>query len=62
MENTVAVHVIDGLKHLVHVELDPLFGQVVPAALDSLVHVHVHQLEHKSKSSSGLVAAGKKVD
>ena len=45
MKDAVPVHVVDGLEHLVHVVLDAGLWQVVPAALDRLIHVHVHQLE-----------------
>ena len=55
VKNTVFVHVIDCLDHLVHVIADPRFWQVVPAALDCLVHVHVHQFEDEGKATRWLV-------
>ena len=55
MENAVTVHVIDSLHQLVHVVLDAFFGQIVPAALDRIVHVHLHELEHERQTPSRLV-------
>ena len=51
MENAVTVHVIDSLHQLVHVVLDAFLGQVVPAALDRIVHVHLHELEYEGQTA-----------
>ena len=48
MENPVAVHVIDGFEHLIHVILDSLLWKIVSPTFDCLIHVHVHKLEYKS--------------
>ena len=61
MKDSVAVHVVDGLQHLVHVILDALLWEVVPPALDGLVHVHVHELKHKRQATSGLVTTQQRV-
>ena len=55
VEDAVSVHVVNGLHQLVHVVLDALFRQVVPPALDSVVHVHLHELEDESKSACWLI-------
>lgn len=55
MEDAVPVHVVDGLQELVHVVLDPVLRQVVPLALDCVVHVHVHEFEDQGESTSWLV-------
>ena len=57
MKNAVAVHVVYGLQHLVHVVLDSLLGKVVTTSLYRLIHVHVHELKDQSQSTCGLVAA-----
>ena len=46
MENAVAVHVIDGFEHLIHVILDSLLWKIVSPTFDCLIHVHVHKLEN----------------
>ena len=56
VEDAVAVHVVYRLEHLVHVVLHSLLRQVVPPALDRLVHVHVHELEDQSKTTCGFIA------
>ena len=40
------MHVVDGLAELVHVALDGGLRQVVFAASDPFVEIHVHQLAH----------------
>ena len=55
VENAVTVHVVNGLHQLVHVVLDALLRQVVPATLDRIVHVHLHELEHERQPPSRLV-------
>lgn len=57
MKDSVAVHVVNCLEHLVHVVLDPLLGQVVTTSLYRFVHVHVHQLEYERESARRFVAA-----
>jgi hypothetical protein len=57
VKNAVPVHVVDTLNQLVHVVLDSVFWQVVAFALNGIVHVHVHELEDKSKSTGGFIAA-----
>ena len=46
VENAIPVHMLNGLQQLVDVELASVLGQVVCAALDSFIQVHLHQLEH----------------
>lgn len=55
MENSIFVHVINGLDYLVHVELDSGFRQVVATAFYGFVHVHVHQLEDEGQATRGLI-------
>lgn len=55
MENTVTMHVIYRLHELVHVVLDALLWQIVPAALDGIVHVHFHELENEGETTGWLV-------
>ena len=61
MKDSITVHMIDGFQDLIHVILDALLWQVVSPALDGLVHVHIHQLKHKCKATSGLVTRKKRV-
>lgn len=56
VENSVLVHVLDGLEQLVDVELDARLGKVSGAPLDGLVKVHFHEFEDEGETSSGLVA------
>ena len=51
MENSVAMHVVDSFKHLVHVILDSWLGQVVPSALNGFIHIHVHELKYEGQSA-----------
>lgn len=55
MENAIPMHVLDGLEQFVHVVLDALLGHVVAATFDSVVEVHVHELEDESEATSRLV-------
>ena len=45
MEDTVPVHMVDGLYELIHIVLDPILRQVVSLSFDSIVHIHIHKLE-----------------
>ena len=55
VENSIAMHMINWFQHLIHVILHSLLRQIVPPALDGLIHVHVHQFEDKCKSPGGLI-------
>ena len=55
MEYPVFMHVVNRFQNLVHVILDALLGQVLPAPFDCLVHVHVHQLKDQRQTASWLV-------
>ena len=55
MENAVLVHVVNGLEHLVNVELDPLLSQIVLLTFDGFIHVHVHQLKHQGQPASWFI-------
>lgn len=55
MKNAVFVHVINGFDHLVHIIANSGFWEVVAAALDGLVHVHVHELENERKTASRFI-------
>jgi hypothetical protein len=46
MKNAVFVHVIDCFDHLIQVVPHSLLRHVVPAALNRLVHVHIHQFKY----------------
>jgi len=46
MENAVFMHVVDRLQHLVQVELDPLFRQMIPPSFDGFIHIHIHKLKY----------------
>lgn len=48
MEDSVSVHVINGLEQLIHVIFDPILGQIMAFALDCIIHIHVHELEDES--------------
>lgn len=61
MKDAIPVHVVDSFEHLVHVILDSLFWQVVPPALDCLIHVHIHQFEDQGQSASWLITVAKKM-
>ena len=47
VEDSVPVHVLDGLDQLVHIMLYSLLWQVVESPLYCLVHVLLHQLENQ---------------
>lgn len=55
MEDAISVHMVDGLKQLVHIILDSIFRQIVSFAFNCIVHVHVHQLKYKCKTTGGLI-------
>mmetsp|Transcript_70159 Transcript_70159/g.188936 ORF Transcript_70159/g.188936 Transcript_70159/m.188936 type:complete len:229 (-) Transcript_70159:41-727(-) len=55
VEDAVAVHVVQGLQHFIHVVLDLLLGQVVASAFDGLVDIHVHELEDQGQAPGGFV-------
>lgn len=55
------MHVIDGFEHLVHVVLDSLLWQVVPPALDCLIHIHIHKFKHQGQSASWFITVAKKM-
>jgi len=46
VENTVTVHVVDCFQQLVHIILHAVLRQVVPPALDGVVHIHVHEFKY----------------
>ena len=48
MINTVSMHMIYCLKNLVHHLFDSMLWQRSSLTFDSLIHVHVHQLENQS--------------
>lgn len=56
VEDAVSMHVVDALDQLVHVILHPVLRQVVPLALDGVVHVHVHEFENQCESTGGFIA------
>ena len=56
MKNAVPVHVVDCLQQLVHVVLDSVLRQIVPLALDDVVHVHVHEFEDEGEATRRLIA------
>ena len=49
--DAVSVHMVNGLKHLVHHVLDTGLGQRRPLSLDGLIHVHLHELKNQSQPS-----------
>ena len=55
VEDSVAVHVLDGFQQLEHILLYSSFGQVVLAAFDCLIQVHFHDLENQSQSSGRFI-------
>jgi len=55
VEDSISVHVVDGLDELVHVVLDSILGQVVAFAFNCVVHIHVHQLEDQGQTTGWLV-------
>ena len=55
MKDTVTVHVIDSFHELVHVVLDAFLWEVVTSTFNGIIHIHLHQLENKRQSSSGLI-------
>ena len=55
MKDTVTVHVIDSFHELVHVVLNALLWQVMTSTFNGIIHIHLHQLENKRQSSSGLI-------
>jgi len=55
MVNSISVHVIDRLQHLVHHLFDPLLWERGALAFDCFVHIHVHELEHQGQTAGGLI-------
>lgn len=55
MENAQFVDVLDTLEQLLHVLLDARLGQVVPAAADGFVHIHVHEFEDEGQAARRFV-------
>lgn len=55
VEDAVSVHVVNRFDKLVHVVLHSVLRQVVPFAFDSVVHVHIHQLENQGQSAGWFV-------
>jgi hypothetical protein len=49
------MHMVNRSDDLVHVVFDPSLVKVVSAALNSFVHVHVHELKNQGQSASGFV-------
>lgn len=49
------MHVVDRLDDLVHVVFHASFWQVLAAALNSFVHIHVHKLKNQREAACGLV-------
>ena len=49
------MHVVYGFQKLEHVVFDPCLGQVVSTAFNSIVEIHIHQLEYKCESTCGLI-------
>jgi len=47
VKNAIAMHVVNGLQHLVHVVPYPLLRQVVSAAFNGFIKIHVHQFKYK---------------
>lgn len=47
VKNAIAMHVVDRLQHLVHVVPHPLLGQVVSAAFNGFIKIHVHKFKYK---------------
>ena len=55
MENAVSMHVINRFNELVHVILDSIFWEITASTLDSVIHVHIHQLEDQGQSPCRLI-------
>lgn len=55
MEDACFVHVVHGFDKLVHVAADTLLSNIVAAASDELIDVHVHQLKHQRQPTCWLV-------
>lgn len=47
VENTVFVHMVYGFQQLEHVVFDSGLGQVMSAAFNRVVEIHIHQLKHQ---------------
>lgn len=60
VEDSVPVHVIDRLEHLIHVVFYSLLWQVVTPAFDRLIHVHVHELEDQGQSTRRLITVNRR--
>ena len=56
VEYSIPVHVVNSFQHLIHVVFDAPFRQVMPPTLDSLIHIHVHQLKDKSQTTRWFIA------
>ena len=55
MENAVSMHMVYSFNELVHVVLNPVFGQITASSFNRIIHIHVHQLEDKGKSPGRLI-------
>ena len=56
VEYSIPVHVVNSFKHLVHVIFDASLRQVMTSTLDSLIHIHVHQLKDESQTTRWFIA------
>ena len=59
MEDTVPVHMVDGLYELIHIVLDPILRQVVSLSFDGIIHIHVHELKDQRQSTRWLITRQK---
>ena len=55
MKNSILVHVVNRFEDLVHKELHSIFRKVVSASFYRFVHIHIHELEYQSKTTSWLI-------
>lgn len=55
MEDAVAMHMVNRFHQLVDVKFNSVLWEIVRAAFDRLVHIHVHELKDKGKPARGLV-------
>jgi hypothetical protein len=55
VEDARAVHVVQRLQQLPHVQPDEALGQVHPTPADELIDIFVHQLEHQRQAARPVV-------
>ena len=47
VENSISVHVLNGLEQLIYVELDSRLREIGCSSLDCFIEIHLHEFKDK---------------